>query len=55
MFPALINCCTIDWFQAWPQDALEMVANSFLEEVALEENVHISCVYMCQYFHRLAS
>ncbi len=22
MFPSLINCCTIDWFQAWPDDAL---------------------------------
>jgi len=21
-FPSLINCCTIDWFQAWPDDAL---------------------------------
>ncbi len=23
-FPSLINCCTIDWFQAWPEDALGM-------------------------------
>uniref|UniRef100_A0A8B9T0C6 Dynein axonemal heavy chain 7 n=1 Tax=Anas platyrhynchos TaxID=8839 RepID=A0A8B9T0C6_ANAPL len=32
MFPSLINCCTIDWFQTWPTDALEMVANKFLED-----------------------
>lgn len=25
MFPSLINCCTIDWFQSWPDDALEKV------------------------------
>jgi len=22
MFPSLVNCCAIDWFLAWPQDAL---------------------------------
>ena len=27
MFPSLVNCCTIDWFLAWPQEALESVAN----------------------------
>jgi dynein heavy chain len=24
MYPSLINCCTIDWFQEWPEDALEV-------------------------------
>ncbi len=31
-FPSLINCCTIDWFMAWPDDALYSVANRFLAE-----------------------
>ncbi len=43
MFPSLINCCTIDWFQAWPKDALEMVANKFLEDLDLEDNIRIEC------------
>jgi dynein heavy chain, axonemal len=30
MFPSLVNCCTIDWFFSWPQDALVNVAKKFL-------------------------
>ena len=40
-FPSLINCCTIDWFTAWPADALQSVATRFLGEEELgtaEEN-----------------
>ncbi|XP_061175178.1 dynein axonemal heavy chain 3-like [Saccostrea echinata] len=51
MFPSLINCCTIDWFQSWPSDALEMVANKFLEEVELEDNIRKESVSMCKHFH----
>jgi len=32
MFPSLVNCCTIDWFNAWPEDALFSVAMNFLGE-----------------------
>ncbi|OXB58804.1 hypothetical protein ASZ78_016002 [Callipepla squamata] len=50
MFPSLINCCTIDWFQTWPADALEMVANKFLEDVELEDDMRKGVVSMCKYF-----
>ncbi|XP_048589777.1 dynein axonemal heavy chain 3-like isoform X2 [Nematostella vectensis] len=52
MFPSLINCCTIDWFQAWPEDALEMVANKFLDEVEMSREVRQECVSMCKHFHQ---
>ena len=37
MFPALVNCCTIDWFLPWPPQALQTVAENFLSDVELEE------------------
>ena len=35
MFPSLINCCTIDWFDEWPKDALLSVAERYFEGVDL--------------------
>ena len=37
-FPALINCMNIDWFHAWPEDALLSVAQRFLSDVDLDGN-----------------
>uniref|UniRef100_A0A8C8EFI1 Dynein axonemal heavy chain 12 n=1 Tax=Otus sunia TaxID=257818 RepID=A0A8C8EFI1_9STRI len=50
-FPSLINCCTIDWFQPWPEDALECVANKFLETLQLTDGERQEVVPICQYFH----
>uniref|UniRef100_A0A8B9BTE2 Dynein axonemal heavy chain 12 n=1 Tax=Anser brachyrhynchus TaxID=132585 RepID=A0A8B9BTE2_9AVES len=50
-FPSLINCCTIDWFQPWPEDALERVANKFLETLELTDSERQEVVPICQYFH----
>eukprot|EP00794_Sanderia_malayensis_P008808 gene8808-9750_t len=51
MFPSLINCCTIDWFQAWPDDALEMVAKKFLQDIDMDDALRASSVRMCKSFH----
>lgn len=32
MFPALVTCCTIDWFSEWPAEALDSVATAILTE-----------------------
>ena len=39
-------------FQAWPEDALELVANKFLEDVEMSTEVRISTVIMCKHFHQ---
>ena len=35
MFPSLVNCMTIDWYSAWPHDALLNVAQRSLAKVDL--------------------
>uniref|UniRef100_A0A3Q0KRH4 Dynein axonemal heavy chain 7 n=2 Tax=Schistosoma mansoni TaxID=6183 RepID=A0A3Q0KRH4_SCHMA len=50
-FPALINCCTIDWFQSWPEDGLVRVANKALQNLDIEDHVRESTVHLFKYFH----
>ncbi|XP_019118943.2 dynein heavy chain 7, axonemal [Larimichthys crocea] len=50
-FPALINCCTINWFQTWPEDALQAVACRFLEDVEMTDETREGCINMCKSFH----
>ncbi|XP_064606960.1 dynein axonemal heavy chain 12-like isoform X2 [Liolophura sinensis] len=51
-YPSLINCCTIDWFQPWPNDALERVANKYLEHMEVEDEAKLETVHICKYFHQ---
>ncbi|KAL0210609.1 hypothetical protein RCL1_005045 [Eukaryota sp. TZLM3-RCL] len=37
MFPSLVNCCTIDWFTEWPDEALQSVAASTFADLKLIE------------------
>lgn len=96
MFPSLVNCCTINWFQvlhivlstlylyihvwrrnthvhvvhtcmcgyilrgwtivstlqSWPDDALTIVAQRFLDDVEMEDTIKDGCVEMCKEFHQ---
>lgn len=31
MFPSLVNCCTLNWFSRWPEEALLYVSSEFLK------------------------
>ncbi|KAF5830265.1 dynein heavy chain, N-terminal region 2-domain-containing protein [Dunaliella salina] len=51
-FPSLVNCCTINWFPEWPEDALVAVAQKQLDglpDVSNEERGSI--VTICRTFH----
>ena len=55
MFPSLVNCCTIDWFNAWPEDALYSVAQKMFEsqrDLGIGEYVD-SLSNMCNKMHRI--
>ena len=39
MYPALVNCCTVDWFLPWPAEALQEVALKFLSEASFQSEV----------------
>lgn len=47
MFPSLVNCCTIDWFHEWPDEALQSVANYFLKTIDMEEKVLTGVIEIC--------
>jgi dynein heavy chain len=52
MFSSIVNCCTIDWFQSWPDDALQAVAKQFLGELNLKDDVNEAVVQICRHFHQ---
>ena len=37
MYPGLVNCTTIDWFQPWPADALVEVATKFIQDIPVRQ------------------
>lgn len=37
-YPSMICACTVDWYEKWPEEALLLVANSFLREKVDLEN-----------------
>jgi dynein heavy chain len=43
-FPALVNCTVIDWFHPWPYDALLSVADKFLADLEMKDEVRASVV-----------
>ena len=42
MYPAFVNCTTIDWFSEWPREALTEVAERYLESVNVGENEEVT-------------
>ncbi|CAE8588678.1 unnamed protein product [Polarella glacialis] len=53
MFPALVNCCTIDWFLPWPDEALLGVSTRQLEGMqGVSEELRNSVAKACCEVHQ---
>lgn len=52
MFPSLVNCCTIDWFVEWPEEALISVAQDSLKEID-EKELAPRIASMCYTIHEV--
>lgn len=50
-YPSIVNCCTIDWFEAWPPDALLAVSTKLLADEALNDAERQVAIDMCMEFH----
>jgi dynein heavy chain len=51
-FPSLVNCCTIDWFTEWPEEALLGVARGALTENELDLGDDLDgCIEMMKEMH----
>lgn len=51
-FPSLVNCCTIDWFSEWPEEALLGVGRGQIvaEDLELADSLD-GCVVMFKNIH----
>ncbi|KAL0978572.1 hypothetical protein UPYG_G00172390 [Umbra pygmaea] len=57
-FPSLVTCCTIDWFSAWPEEALQSVAASYLSELPELEaspTTMRGLILMCVEIHQMVA
>jgi dynein heavy chain len=53
-FPSIVNCCTIDWFMEWPDDALQSVAARFLlsSNLGFSPEIEKNLIIYFQFIHQ---
>ncbi len=50
-FPALVNCCTINWFSNWPPEALTKVGQELVKDLYLDNYTQSNLVKSFSYLH----
>ena len=53
-FPSLVNCCTIDWFTEWPDEALQSVASRYIlsSNIGLHQSIEKQVIQFFQFIHQ---
>ena len=53
-FPSIVNCCTIDWFMEWPDDALQSVAARFIAgaNFGVSQEIENNLITFFKYLHQ---
>ncbi|XP_007435709.1 dynein heavy chain 14, axonemal, partial [Python bivittatus] len=56
-YPAILNCCTVDWYENWPEEALCHVAKSYFSqnETFRNENLRNVLIHMTVNIHKNVS
>lgn len=53
MFPSLVNCCTLDWYDSWSEEALLAVSKEYIREMdGIEQNVKEKLAQMCPFIYK---
>ena len=51
-FPSLVNCCTLDWFDSWPEEALVDVSRRFIDKIDdISDEIKEELAQMCMHIH----
>ena len=58
-FPSLVNCCTLDWYDSWSEEALQTVAVKFINETEdidqeTKDKLSVLCTYTYKSVEKLA-
>ncbi|XP_069582586.1 dynein axonemal heavy chain 14 [Ranitomeya imitator] len=53
--PSLVNCCTVDWYDAWSQEALLSVADTYITQQDLVQENQSRIAHVCVAIHKSVS
>lgn len=51
IYPSIVNCCTVDWFFPWPEDALTSIATYYLSNINIDKKTKNSSIEILKNMH----